>query len=377
MSGLYIHIPFCAQKCAYCDFYSLPVTEFPSLGKTVERFFQALEKELTALPHDFQPDTIYFGGGTPTVFTAERLGELLELVRRRVRTSAVREWTVEANPGTLDTDKARAMQAGGVTRISLGVQTLNDKMLARLGRIHTAEDARRSFILLHNCGFEHVSVDLMYALPGEMTAQVLADVRGLLAWDPEHISCYALSIEPGTPLAKQLDWGEISEVPDEEQAEQYQALRREVLEADFQQYEISNFALPGRECLHNLNYWRGGEYAGCGPAAHGHSAGRRHSNVEDLDAYCRRIEQGGTARDFEEKLEPEAKARETLIVWLRLLDGVDLAAFRQLTGFDALALGGAAVEKFIAEDLLALADGRLRLTERALFVSNRIFAELV
>lgn len=377
MSGLYIHVPFCAQKCAYCDFYSLPLTGFPDLGNAMERFFQALEKELGDLPRDFRPNTIYIGGGTPTVFSADGVRELLALVHRRVRTSAVREWTVEANPGTLDAGKVRELKAGGVNRLSLGVQTLSDPALARLGRIHTAEDTRRSFLLLHSCGFEHVSVDLMYALPGETTTQVLNDVRGVLAWSPEHISCYALSVEPGTPFAEQLKQGEFAEVPDEEQAEQYLAIRREVLEADFQQYEISNFALPGRECLHNLNYWRGGEYAGCGPAAHGHGAGRRHSNVEDLEAYCRRIERGGTARDFEEQLEPEAKARETLIVWLRLTEGVDLAAFQRQTGFDALALGGAAVEKFIAEDLLALGDGRLRLTERALFVSNRIFAELV
>jgi oxygen-independent coproporphyrinogen-3 oxidase len=376
MSGLYIHIPFCARKCAYCDFYSLPLAGFPSVGRVVARFFQALEKELAALPPDFAPDTIYIGGGTPTALDAPQLAALLALVRYRVP-GAVREWTVEANPGTLDAAKADVLRQGGVNRVSLGVQTLDDVALRRLGRVHTAAEARAGFELLRAAGLDNVSVDLMYALPGETTAQVLADLRGLLAWQPEHVSCYALAIEPGTPLAEQQARGAVAEVPDEEQAEHYHAIRRELVAAGWHHYEISNFARPGRACRHNLNYWRGGEYAGCGPAAHGHSAGRRHSNVEDLEAYCRRIEGGGSPRDFEEELAPEAKARETLIVWLRLLDGVELAAFRQQTGFDALALGGAALDQLVAQGLLVLAEGRLRLTDRALFVSNRVFAELV
>ncbi len=377
MSGLYIHIPFCARKCAYCDFYSLPLAGVPSFGKTVARFFQALEKELAALPAGFAPDTVYIGGGTPTALDAAQLGDLLDLVRRRVPLAAVREWTVEANPGTLDAGKAAVLRRAGVNRVSLGVQSLDDAALRRLGRLHTAAEARAGFDLLRAAGFDNVSVDLMYALPGETTERMLADVRGLLAWQPEHLSCYALAIEPGTPLAEQQARGALVEVPDEEQAEQYHALRRTLLAAGWEHYEISNFARPGRACRHNLNYWRGGEYAGCGPAAHGHTAGRRHANVEDLDDYCRRIEAGGSPRDFEEELAPEAKARETLIVWLWLLEGVDLAAFRQQTGFDALALSGAALEQLCAQGLLELGAGRLRLTERALFVSNRVFAELV
>lgn len=377
MAGLYIHTPFCARKCAYCDFYSLPLAGVPNLGKTVVRFFQALEKELAALPPDFAPDTIYIGGGTPTALDAAQLGELLALVQRRVRCAAVCEWTVEANPGTLDAKKVDALRRAGVNRISLGVQSLDDEALHGIGRIHSAAEAHAGFELLRAAGFDNVSVDLMYALPGETTAQVLADVRGLLAWRPEHISTYALAIEPDTPLARQQARGLVAEVPDEEQAEQYHAIRRELLAAGFEHYEISNFARPGRACRHNLNYWRGGDYYACGPAAHAHSAGRRSSNVEDLEEYCRRLEQGATPQDFSETLPPEAKARETLIIWLRLLDGVDLAAFRQQTGFDALALGGPALEQLVAQGLLVVADGRLRLTEQALFISNRIFAELV
>jgi oxygen-independent coproporphyrinogen-3 oxidase len=238
-------------------------------------------------------------------------------------------------------------------------------------------EARAGFELLRAAGFDNVSVDLMYSLPGETTVQVLADVRGLLAWEPEHISTYALAIEPDTPLAQQQARGLVDEVSDEEQAEQYHAIRRELLVAGYEHYELSNFARPGRVCRHNLNYWQGGDYHACGPAAHAHNAGRRSSNVENLEEYCRRIEQGVSPCDFEETLAPEAKARETLIIGLRLLDGVDLASFQQQTGFDALALGGTALEQLVAQGLLVVADGRLRLTERALFISNRVFTELV
>ncbi|MCX7006816.1 MAG: radical SAM family heme chaperone HemW, partial [Kiritimatiellaeota bacterium] len=251
MAGLYIHVPFCARKCAYCDFYSLPLATFPSLGKTVARFFQALEKELAALSADFAPDTIYIGGGTPTALDAAQLGELLALVRWRIHCDAVCEWTVEANPGTLDVAKVDTLRRAGVNRVSLGVQSLDDDALRRIGRIHTAAEAHAGFELLRAAGFDNVSVDLMYALPGETTAQVLADVRGLLAWQPEHISTYALAIEPDTPLAAQRGRGEVTEVPDEEQAEQYHVIRRELLAAGFEHYEISNFARSGRACRHN------------------------------------------------------------------------------------------------------------------------------
>jgi oxygen-independent coproporphyrinogen-3 oxidase len=378
MAGLYIHVPFCASKCAYCDFYSLPLAaHVPSAGKQVERFFQALEKELAALPSGFVPDTIFVGGGTPTALPERQLEDLLGLLRPQARRGRVREWTVEANPGTLDPAKAAALRSAGVNRISLGVQTLDDRLLRRLGRIHTAVEARTSFELLRAAGFDNVSVDLMYALPGETTDAVRRDLQGLLAWQPDHLSCYALTVEPDTPLAAQCARGEISAVPDAAQAEQYHALRHTLRGAGFEHYEISNFARPGRACLHNLNYWRGGEYFGCGPAAHAHVAGRRSSNIADVDEYCRRIADGRSPRDFEEQLAPEAKARETLIIGLRLIEGVNLAEFEQQTGFDARALGGDALQRLLDLEMLRLDAGRLCLTERSLFISDRVFAELV
>lgn len=379
MSGLYLHIPFCVQKCAYCDFYSLPLAcrVAGAAEAMVARFFHALEKELATLPPGFAPATVFMGGGTPTVLSVAQLGELLAMLRQHVRLEAVCEWTVEANPGTLTPEKTAVLRAAGVNRVSLGVQTLRDDALRRWGRIHSAAEAHASFELLRAAGFDNLGVDLMYALPGETTAQVLQDVCGMLAWHPEHMSCYALSFEPGTPLAEQAQRGQVTEVPDEEQAEQYHAVRQAMLAAGFQHYEISNFARPGRACRHNLNYWRGGDYVGCGPAAHGHLAGRRSANVENLDEYCRRIEAGGSACDFEERLLPEAKARETLVVGLRLLDGVDLAEFQQQTGFDARVLVGAALERLTDLGLLHLQEGRLRLAERSLFISNRVLAELI
>lgn len=378
MAGLYLHIPFCESKCIYCDFYSLPLPkQVPSPGKRVDQFFQALEKELAALPPDFAPDTIFIGGGTPTALTESQLEILLGLLRPLVRRGRVREGTVEVNPGTLTPAKAALLRAAGMNRASLGVQTLDDVALERLGRIHTAAEAHAGFELLRAAGFDNVSVDLMYALPDETTDAVLRDLRDLLDWRPDHISCYALTVEPDTPLAAQCARGAVVEVPDDEQVEQYHTIRNELLSAGFQHYEISNFARSGRECLHNLNYWHGGEYFGCGPAAHAHRAGRRSANVEDLDKYCRCIADGRSPCDFKEQLPPEAKARETLIVGLRLLEGVNLAEFEKQTGFDARVLGGAALERLCAAGLVRLDAERIRLTPQALFISNRVFAELV
>ena len=336
-----------------------------------------MEKELAALPADFAPDTVFMGGGTPTVLAEDELEILLALLRPIIRRAAVREWTMEVNPGTMTAAKAKLLHSAGINRVSLGVQTLNDAALRRLGRIHTAVEARTSFDLLRAAGFDNVSVDLMYALPGETSDDVCRDIHELLAWQPEHISCYALTIEEGTPLAAQCARGEVVEVADDMQAEQYFAICRELTAAEFAHYEISNFARPGRECLHNLNYWRGGEYYGCGPAAHTHVAGRRCANVEDVDAYCQRIESGRSGCDFEEKLASEAKARETLVIGLRLIEGIDLAAFQRQTGFDLIALGGMALKRLIEQKLLVLCDGRLRLAKESLFVSNRVFVELV
>lgn len=369
MPGLYIHVPFCVRKCRYCDFYSVP-----SCGELQDRYLAALAVELSRLPAGFKADTVFVGGGTPTSLPAERLERLLGLIRAA---SSPAEWTVEANPGTLDRENATLLKAAGVNRVSLGIQSFDAASLEFLGRIHTADEASAAFALLRETGFTNVSVDLMYGIPCASRATVAADLDAAIALAPEHVACYALIFEEGTELTRLRDAGRVREVDDDEQLEQYRMVRRVLGANGLRHYEISNFARPGFECRHNLLYWSGGDYIGCGPAAHSHRCGVRWSNVRDVAAYCERIESDAWPRDFEEKLEPEAKARETLIMSLRRLDGVPRDEFRERTGFDYHALRGAEIARLVGLGMLTESGGRLRLTEQGLFVSDAVFAELV
>ncbi len=372
MAGLYIHVPFCARKCAYCDFYSVPLA-----GGPAGDYLQALDRECALLPPGFAPETMFLGGGTPTVLSANDLARLFDLLARRVDLSRVTEWTCEANPGTLDAEKIRALRRAGVNRLSLGVQSFDDRILEFLGRIHTARQAAESFRLLRAEGFENLSLDLIFAVPGAPDGALERDLAQALELGPEHLSVYGLTFEGGTPLARRRDAGEVREVDEEEQLRQYRLVRQSLTSAGFRHYEISNYARPGRECRHNLLYWGPGEYLGLGPAAHSHWAGRRWGNVRNLEAWAAALEQGRAPREFEEALEPEARARETLVFSLRRLDGVERAGFQAETGFDYHALRGEEIAWLVRLGMLEETDDRLRLTEKGLIVSDAVFAELV
>ncbi len=384
MPGLYVHVPFCVRKCLYCDFYSLPTAAGPVARRVTAEdqpdqpaFLEALAIELAALPPDFAPDSIFIGGGTPTELSRADLAALLDLVRERVPMERVVEWTCESNPGTLTPEKIRTLLRAGVNRFSIGVQSFDPATLEFLGRIHSADEARAGFRLLRELGVGNINVDLMYGVPGSDLDTVRRDVDALLELAPDHAACYCLIFEDGTPLAELRNRGFVNETDDEAELAQYDLVRSALGAAGYRHYEISNFAKPGRECRHNLLYWGSGEYIGVGPSAHSHWRGERFGNVRDLDAYIRRMREGRSARAFSERLDPEAKARETLVMALRRLDGVSAAEFESETGFDYRALCAEPLSWMTREGLLEERDNRLRLTERGLFVSDAIFAELV
>lgn len=384
MAGLYLHIPFCVRKCLYCDFYSLPTGH----GKLPQRldeatrtdndpFLAALAREMDSLPEGFAPETVFLGGGTPTELSDRDFAALFALLHRRVDLGRVTEWSCESNPGTLTREKVRIMMDAGVNRVSLGVQSFDPKTLEFLGRIHSADEAAEGFALLRACGMRNINLDLMYGVPGQSRDAVAGSLRRLVELGPEHAACYCLIFEDGTPLTDLKQRGFVKEVEDDEELEQYQLVRDAFGAAGYAHYEISNFAKPGFECRHNLLYWSGGEYIGLGPSAHSHWRGVRWGNLRDLAQYCRRLEEGGSVRAFEERLDPEAKARETLVMSLRRLGGVGREEFRAATGFDYAELCRDALPWLCREGLLCDADGRLRLTPRGLFVSDGVFAELV
>ncbi len=373
MTGLYIHIPLCMSRCRYCDFYKMTPNEWDNLSL----FLECLEIELGRLPKDFAPDTLFIGGGTPTALPADHYAAMLAAIHRQIDLSNVVEFTSEANPGTLTDEKLAAMKAGGINRISIGVQSFNPKALKLLGRIHSAEQAVEGYHMLREAGFDNVNIDLIQSIPGMTPDDVLGDARKVIELGPEHVSYYNLIYEPGTPMTRDRDAGRLVPPGDDEEADNYYAVKALLENAGYDHYEISNFSKPGRECRHNVLYWQGGEYFGCGPSAHSHWQGRRFGNLPDLPAWCERMKSG--ARPFEEVevLSAEDKARETLVMWLRMLDGVDVESFRQVTGQDVGDLCGSAIESMIEEGLLHRRGTRLALTSDALFVCNAVFSELV
>lgn len=360
--GLYVHVPFCVRKCGYCAFFSRPAE--PDL---VAAWFAGLEREWETLPDGFAPRSVFFGGGTPTALAEVDLARLIELVRARTDLRDLAEWTCEANPGTLTPAKLARLKNGGVNRLSIGAQSFDDATLKRLGRIHVAAETRAAVAQARAAGFERIAIDVIYGVPGTPRESFEADVEAALALAPEHVSCYCLEIEEGTPFARQAAEGRL-EVSEEEQRAQFDWARKRLAAGGWRHYEISNFAKPGRECMQNLLYWSGGEYVGVGPAAHSHWRGVRWGNALELPVW---------RKSFEEKLDPEAKARETLVMGLRRLAGWGRAEFRAATGFDYDALRGEEIARQAAAGLLVVEADRIRLAEDALFVSDSVFSELV
>ncbi|QBG46795.1 radical SAM family heme chaperone HemW [Verrucomicrobia bacterium S94] len=373
MTGLYIHVPLCEKRCRYCDFYKLTPGEIDSM----DLYLQCLEIELRRLPSDFAPNTVFIGGGTPTALSPSEYRKMLEAIDRRINLSQVVEFTSEANPGTLTPDKLKAMRDGGVNRVSIGVQSFNNRALQLLGRIHDAKTAIAGYHMLRDAGFDNVNIDLIQSIPGMKPADVLADAEKAAGLEPDHISYYNLIYEPGTPLTKAKDEGRVVPPGDDEEADNYFMVKEYLEHAGYGHYEISNFSKEDRECRHNVLYWQGGEYFGCGPSGASHWHGRRFSNIPDLNTYTNRLLKDQRPFDEVEHLSKEDKARETLVMWLRMTAGVDLDGFKKVTGFEVYDLCGAGIESMLEENLLQRQDNRISLSREALFISNAVFSELL
>ena len=367
--GLYVHVPFCIRKCAYCAFYSLPCAADADL---VEAWLRGIEREASAAPDDFSPSTVFIGGGTPTALPDAAFARLLDLVSSRWGGSCLLEWTVEANPGTLAPAQLARMRAAGVTRLSLGAQSFDAGTLAALGRIHTPGQIRDAVAMARDAGIPQLNLDLIYGTPAPTVRDALdrvrSDLDAALALAPDHLSAYCLEIEPGTPLAALRDAGRPVAAPPSLQRRAYDLIRRRLAAAGYTHYELSNFALPGRECRHNLLYWTGGSYIGLGPAAHSHWNGERRANTATLPFWtveCR------------ETLPPSRKACETLVMGLRRTAGWSRDEFRTATGFDYFDLRGEEIRRLVADGTLVEENGNIRLAGSACFVSDRVFAALV
>ena len=369
--GLYIHIPFCKSKCIYCDFYSLPNSE-----EKMDRYVSALCRQLAeiaprAAAHEV--DTVYFGGGTPSWLGEKRLRQILKTVEKRYRLAKKPEVTLEANPDSAgDWKVLRALRRAGFNRLSLGVQSADDEQLKILGRPHTFAQAEEAAAAARKANIKNLSLDLIYGLPGQTLESWKETLEKAAALSPEHLSCYGLKVEEGTPLRDML---ETLDLPDDDaQADMYLWTVERLGELGYRQYEISNFAKPGYESRHNLKYWTLGEYAGFGPGAHSDLGDVRYACVRDLDAYCLGVEAQGDILSENERIPPRERDVEYLMLGLRLAKGVSRQEFeyRFRLPFGPVQ---AALERFERSGHAILRSGRWHLTPEGFLLSNQIIGQ--
>ncbi len=376
MLGLYLHFPFCVRKCDYCDFNSKPAGP----GE-VDAYLEALLQELRGLAavHRRAADTLYLGGGTPTVLSGDQFRRLFGVLERlRLWTPGI-ETTVEANPGTLDRSKAALLATLGVNRISLGVQALQDRLLNRLGRIHTGRAALDTFDILRAVGFENIGIDLIYGLPGQAVHDWEADLSKVLELGPEHLSLYGLMVEEGTPFARRREQGLLLLPSEEAEIAMVRAAWEMSLAAGYGHYEISNYARPGFVCRHNLSYWTVQEYIGAGAGAHSFietDGPTRSRNVASVAAYIERLHKGRSPLLSAERLSPHTLASEALMLGLRLREGVCLNEFRKRYGIDPFDVYGSCLQSGLEKGWLETEAGRLRFTETGMLLSNQLFVDL-
>jgi len=374
--SLYVHIPFCRAKCAYCDFNS-----YPGLDHLFEQYVRALQGEMrwVGWGRSLKVNTIYLGGGTPTVLPLEFLGEFLDACREQFMIAEGAEITVEANPGTVDVSYLAGLLEMGVNRLSLGVQSFHDDELRLLGRIHTAAQAVETYRLAKRVGFDNVNLDLIYGLPRQTLTSWQTTLRQAIHLRPDHLSLYCLTVEEGTPLGECIVRGELP-VPDPDLAAEMYTLAEETLDkAGYVHYEISNWAQPGHECRHNLTYWRNRSYLGLGAGAHSYFDKKRWHNVLSPAEYINQLEanwQGPFPSSVEgvEEIDEPLEMTETMILGLRLVqEGEGLADFRGRFGRELMDLYGGQIEETEQAGLLEVEGERVRLTARGRLLGNEVF----
>ena len=372
MLGVYIHIPFCASKCSYCDFYSLP-----NQDELMDRYQKALIRHIEESAPQMAPyyiDTVYFGGGTPSFYGARRLCELFETLKTNARVLKSAEVTVEMNPDSVTKEDLHLLHEAGVNRISLGVQSANDDILRLIGRRHNYRQVIEAVKLIRAEGFDNLSVDLIYGLPTQSRSDWADTLSNALALLPEHLSCYGLKVEEGTPICKYQDSPLLPN--DDDQADMYLYMTDVMERYGYQQYEISNFARPGRQSRHNLKYWQLDEYMGFGPAAHSYVGGVRYSYVRDLKKYLDGVENGGSVVDEYEKIGKAESAAEYIMLGMRTTRGISkdeyFAIYR--SGFDKIEY---LLSEYENKGWVRQAGDRWRFTSSGFLLSNILIGTLL
>ncbi|MCL6649111.1 MAG: radical SAM family heme chaperone HemW [Chloroflexi bacterium] len=387
--GLYLHFPFCQQKCFYCDF-----TVAVGRQRRQPDYLAALAAEIRAwsagVPFPVALESIYLGGGTPSLLSPDELATLLQVVRECLPVAATAEVTLEANPGTVDRAKLAGYRAAGVTRLSLGVQSFNDEQLRVLGRLHTATDARQAVEDARAAGFSNLSLDLLAGIPGQTLRSWRATLQAALALEPEHLSAYTLTIEPATEFGRRLRRGQLQPVSSDLAADLTELTEALLGAAGFQRYEIANYARPGWECRHNLLYWRNEPFLWLGTGAHSSSVVARFGNQPRLTRYLTALDVWGGPElvapgvpaatgpiAWVEPLSPQTQRQETIMLGLRLSEGLDLATFQQRFGERVEERWARTVRELRELGLLEQTNDRLRLTPRGRLLADDVFVRFL
>ncbi|MGM9683917.1 MAG: radical SAM family heme chaperone HemW [Eubacteriales bacterium] len=367
--GLYLHIPFCAKKCNYCDFVSLPCASENLIEKYVQSLCRHLDSQ-SVIAEGYTVDTVYIGGGTPTLISSDKIAKILEVVLKKYKISTQIEISCECNPATIDADGLRSLRSAGVNRLSIGFQSAHDAELARLGRIHNCDDFLCTYSNSVRAGFDNISVDVMYGIPLQTPDSFAQTLSLLCSLSPAHISAYCLRVEPDTLFGKM---GDSLVLPDDDvQADMYLMCSDILRGAGYKKYEISNFSKPGRESRHNLRYWLGEEYLGFGAAAHSYFGGERFRISENVASYAA----GECLVPKREKIDAKALQSEYVMLRMRLARGIEFADFRRRFGADFPDLYPQ-IERYSQMGYIIKDENGCRFSDRGFFVSNAILSDLV
>ncbi len=367
--ALYVHIPFCRRKCNYCSFVS-----FPGIESKIPGYLTALERELAQRAHGEAVSSIYFGGGTPSLLTISQINSLLSYIRSLFAVADGAEISMEVNPATVNANYLRSLRESGVNRLSLGIQSFDDAELEMMGRLHTTAEASEAVLLTRQAGFGNINLDLIYGLPGQTLPGWQTTLGKALAFAPEHLSLYGLSLDPESPMAKSIAAGKLPPVDPDLGAAQYELAEEVLARQGYGHYEISNWAKQGFACRHNLVYWHNQPYLGFGVAAHSYLAGHRMANTSDMDTYLSAFNvSGGNQVDMDESINPELELAETMILGLRLGEGININEVKKRHGVDVLGYYSRQISDMCALELLEQSGDSICLTPRGRLLSNEVF----
>lgn len=376
--GLYVHIPFCAKKCNYCDFTSY-VYNGNELGERINSYLDSVEKEIEFYKNldDDNIETIFIGGGTPSILNEEQLEKLFKTINKNVNLEKIREYTIECNPGTLTIEKMKVMKKGGVNRLSIGLQAIQEKHLSFMGRVHNLSDFEESYINARKMGFDNINVDLIFAFDGQSFEDWKATVDYVIKLGVEHISAYSLIIEENTKFYRLFEEGKLEIPEDDLYIKMYRYTVEKLKENGYIQYEISNYSKENRNCIHNINYWECGEYYGIGVGASGYINGKRYTNFKDIEIYNKKCFNGIKPINFEEKISRMDKFNEKLMLGLRMNSGIDEKIVDILTN-EEKNFFNESINKYKRRGLIGFSqEKKYYLTQKGREISNSIIIDLM